>query len=83
MKKSINQASSKARGRQAEGRTDWKSEIIKVITTADVLFSTRNQVNRKKEGHRVRKCPMFHAISARNKVCISVSACGPYEMISP
>ena len=29
---------------EAEGRTDWKSKIKKVITTANVLFSTQIQV---------------------------------------
>ena len=33
---------------EAEGRTDWKNKVRKVITTADVIFSTQNQVKSKK-----------------------------------
>ena len=64
----------------AEGRTEWKSKVKKVITTADVLFYSKSSEKRK--GYHVRTCPIFHAISVKNKVYISVSARGPHEMIS-
>ena len=52
-----------------------------VITTADVLFYSRNKVESKK-GHNDRKCPIFHAISLGYKVHVSVSAHGRHEMIT-
>ena len=53
---------------EAEGRTDWKSKMKKVITTADVLFSTQNQVQSKKEkGHHVRRCLIFRSKSSEEQ----------------
>ena len=54
---------------ETEDRTDWKSNVKKIITTADVLFSAQNQIKSKeKKGHQVRKCPIFHSVSVGNKV---------------
>ena len=54
---------------EAEGRTDWKSKIKKVITTADVLFSSQNLV---KKGHHVRKCPIFYSISVTTRSNVNI-----------
>ena len=51
---------------QAEARTDWKSKVKEVITTADVLFSTRNQVKSKKEPYD-RRCSIFHSKSSEGQ----------------
>ena len=56
----------------------------KVITTADVLFSTRNQVKSQKKV--IIRLPQMSYIPrniSKNKVYISVSVLGPHEMISP
>ena len=59
---------------EAEGRTDWKNKVKKVITSAGVLFSTQKQAMSNKKSHRVRRCPILQAISVKNKVYISLLA---------
>ena len=37
-----------------------RTDSLKVIASAEVQFSTQNQVKSKKKGHRVRRSPNFH-----------------------